>query len=312
MIEPMALMNVRRGESALVLGNGPSMESVDFDRLDPNVVVVGMHRSWRQCNPPFHVILRQACYWDEIEQGCWTPRGIVITKTDQKLENWDLGETRVAKIRSVSKRHAGRPGFMMPLHEGSGAIFCGQFALEVVAYMGPTRIYLIGYDMNNGTGHAYPEPGEHISWDSTRKVQRDTTAAVAARMKEVYPDTQVYNLNPDSALKCFPFADLEELYKNSGEARPSESPPAELLAVLPKWDPIPAKIRVPKPPPPPPAPAPTPAQKMALTKMRARALTYRPPPAPKGDRRPISLAYGSGSSRDPLRRPWAESVISEG
>lgn len=317
MIDLMALMNLRKGESALVLGNGPSLERVDFDRLNSNIVVVGMHRSWRQCNPPFHVILRQPIYWDEIADGHWTPRGIIITKTDQKLENWNLGSTCVAKVKSVSKRHPGRPGFMSPLHVGSGAIFCGQFALEVAAYIGFSRIYLIGYDMQNGSGHAFPLAGEHISWDSTREVQRNTMAAVDARMKEVYPDTQVFNLARDSALRCFPFADLEELYtmtdrKNLGHhANPSS---VDLSISLPNWDPIPDKIRIPKPPPPSkPVPAPTPQEKMALTRARARALMRnRPPPVVQHEGRPIVLAYGSGSSRDPLRRPWAEAVISQG
>ena len=321
MIEPMALMNLKKGETALILGNGPSMERVDFDRLSSTVVVLGMHRSWRQHNPPFHIILRQAMYWDEIEAGAWTPRGIVITKTDQKLENWDLGSTRVAKIKSVSKRHPGRPGFMMPLHEGSGAIFCGQFALEVACYMGFSTINLIGYDMQNGSGHAFPVEGEHISWDSTRKVQRDTMGALNERMKEVYPDTKVFNLAPDSALQCFPFADLEELYTNPGQPRSGRADPesVELIPTLPRWDAIPDKIRVPAPPPSKiPIPALNPVQMREKTKVMAKALTrsrarkmisgvVRQPKAP------ITLAYGSGSSRDPLRRPWScDLVISEG
>ena len=320
-IEPMALMNLKKGETALVLGNGPSMERVDFDRLSSTVVVMGMHRSWRQHNPPFHIILRQAMYWDEIEEGAWTPRGIVVTKTDQKLENWDLGSTRVAKIKSVSKRHPGRPGFMMPMHEGSGAIFCGQFALEVAAYMGFKRICLIGYDMQPGSGHAFPVEDEHISWDSTRKVQRDTMAATMERMKEVYPDTRVFNLAPDSALQCFPFADLEELYSNPGQPWSGQGDPEsiELIPTIPRWDAIPDKIRIPATrPSKTPIPAPTPAQAKVLSRSRARALTrsrartmmsgvVRQPKAP------IALAYGSGSSRDPLRKPWScDLVISEG
>lgn len=319
-IEPMALMNIRRGETALVLGNGPSLERVDFDRLSSTVVVLGMHRSWRQHNPPFHIILRQPVYWDEIEAGAWTPRGIVVTKTDQKLENWNLGDTRVAKIRSVSKRHPGRPGFMMPMHEGSGAIFCGQFALEVACYMGCKKICLIGYDMQPGSGHAFPVEGEHISWDSTRKVQRDTMAAMNERMKDVYPDTMVFNLAPDSALQCFPFADLEELYA-TGKPRsnPTDPESVELIPTLPRWDAIPDKIRVPVPPPSRiPVPALTPAQTRektramarALTRSRARTMTSGVPPKPQA---PIALAYGSGSSRDLLRRPWScDLVISEG
>lgn len=312
-IDVMALMNLKRGETALVLGNGPSMERIDFSRLKSTVVVLGMHRSWRQHNSPFHIILRQPVYWDEIADGCWTPRGIIITKTDQKLENWDLGNTRVAKVKSVSKRHPGRPGFLMPLHDGSGAIFCGQFAVEAAAYMGFRRICLTGYDMQNGSGHAFPLAGEHISWDSTRQVQRNTMGAVAARMREVYPDTQVLNLNPDSALRCFPFADLEELYVRSGEAQPADdlTDPIDLPAYLPHWDPIPPKIRIPRPPPKESGPV-TQAKKLALTKSRARDLTYQPPPPPPPVLHPIALGYGSGSSRDPLRRPFVDAVISEG
>ncbi|MCP4201799.1 MAG: hypothetical protein GY769_07695 [bacterium] len=206
-LDPLMLKDLRRGETCLLLGNGPSLELVDFDRLKPNVVVIGMHRTWRLVNPPFHVILRKSCYWGEIEDGAWRPEGIVITRTEQQLDKRPIRKMDVKVVRVRPLR--GRKQPLSPLHVGSSAQFCGQFALEAAAYMGFYTIGVIGYDMGNGSGHAFPEEGEHISWDSTRQRQRSIMEQMAERLAG---GPKVLNLAPDSALTCFERGELEGFY----------------------------------------------------------------------------------------------------
>lgn len=156
------LYNIHEGQRCLLLGNGLSLERLDLDRISPNITVIGMHRTWRQINPTYHVILRRREYFDEILRGDWIPAGMIITKRSMAGRLADKLPCDVVAVRS--RGVLTREGEMtFDLRRGSAAVMCGQLALEVAVWMGFTTIYLVGFDLSGG--HAFtddPEPEHHL------------------------------------------------------------------------------------------------------------------------------------------------------
>jgi len=196
-----ALRNTHRGQRCLLLGNGPSLEQLDQPLL-PDITVIGMHRSWRLINAPYHVILQRRQFFDEIESGEWLPRGLIITKRSMAGGLADRLPCDVVPVRSRGiKKHEGEMSF--DLSHGSSAVMCGQLALEVAVWMGFTTIYLIGYDLRGG--HAFtdePDLGHHLRARQFRIMFR---ARAAVYHKYKGPKVSIINLKDQLSV-------LKELY----------------------------------------------------------------------------------------------------
>lgn len=191
------LHNTHRGQRCILLGNGPSLERLDQPLL-PDITVIGMHRSWRLINAHYHVILQRRQFFDEITDGKWNPRGMIITKRSLAGGLADRLPCDVIPIRSRGiKQQEGEMSF--DLSWGSAAVMCGQLTLEIAVWMGFTTIYLIGYDLCGG--HAFntdPDLGHHLR-------ARQLRIMIRARLdiKRERPDVSVINLKNHS---------IEELY----------------------------------------------------------------------------------------------------
>jgi len=113
------------------------------------------------------------------------------------------------------------PGeYIVPLY-GVGSL-SGLFALYV-ALQKSERVYLLGYDLNTTEEYPYfsndfPGRGqeEFEKRDGTMKLfynEGTFNSDRIARFEEIFSDQKhrVFNCNPDSAIKTFPFVDIKEV-----------------------------------------------------------------------------------------------------
>jgi len=205
------IRNRHQGQRALLLGNGPSLEQLDLDKVADDVLIIGMHRTWRLVNPPYHVILERKEYLYEMLFRDWLPKGIIITKRVPVGRLGVIPGVSTVNVHGVGVlKQKGEMSF--DLTKGTSSTCCGHLALEAVTYMGCNPIYLIGYDAQDGQGHAFSiETMEEkfCSRERTRSIM-DYAKGELARHR---PDLQVFNLNPKSAITCFPMRTLDEVHK---------------------------------------------------------------------------------------------------
>jgi hypothetical protein len=82
--------------------------------------------------------------------------------------------------------------------------------------MGSNPINLIGFDCHDNEGHFKIDEAEgyfaedHVT-NRTSLVRYFIEAAQFLRERK--PETKIYNLNPHSAIKCFPFREPEEIMR---------------------------------------------------------------------------------------------------
>lgn len=202
--------NAHRNEPVLILGNGPSLCTVNFERL--KVETIGIHRSWKKWLSPYHIIGQHHSYFDELRNGEWKPPGIIFTRGLQ-----GAGWSNVCKLKFLGIK----PYLVsLDLEKGTHTTFVGQLAIEIAIWMGYDPIYLIGYDLNYREEH-FDEPkvkAEDKEFDKTPRVAYfpdDGTRDVQRKMLSMLAmesPSEIINLNWKSAVDAFPFKDLEEVY----------------------------------------------------------------------------------------------------
>ncbi|MDK1386369.1 hypothetical protein QN224_13215 [Sinorhizobium sp. 8-89] len=80
----------------------------------------------------------------------------------------------------------------------------GANALNLAFLFGCNPVYLLGFDMGGGHWH------DNHKAPARDRYQRDFIPSLERMGRELAAEgVRVFNCNPDSALKCFPFADLD-------------------------------------------------------------------------------------------------------
>jgi len=86
----------------------------------------------------------------------------------------------------------------------------GHHAINLAVHLGFKKIVLIGFDMN------MKDPKTHWHNEHLRPTNKDNwVGTMIPAMKQIVPYQEqlgfkVYNINPDSAIRCFTFAKLED------------------------------------------------------------------------------------------------------
>lgn len=186
-----------KGEPAFILGGGPSLKGFDVSRLKGRGRVIAVNDAGLVLAPWADVLFWADARWYE-----WN-KGSLHLHTGQ----WKV--TRLCTPRA--------PGIhVLGHHRTTGlstkatllAGYCGGGSSINLAYLlGANPIILLGFDMRPGNWHdrhRLPhKPGQH----------RQRFIPAIERMAESLEraGATVLNCNPRSALRCFPFADIEEL-----------------------------------------------------------------------------------------------------
>jgi hypothetical protein len=212
-----------RGEPCLVMGNGPSLDAYDLSTI--KCKTVGINRSWRKRVADYHCTMGDRAYLREIEQHKWEPKVLFVMgkRGEDYLAKWTYRHVRVGKVVGVPrvvfvpKGDNFRDGYGCDLARGIRPGITGHMAIMVAVFLGFSPICLLGYDCNQNEGHfKWYGDGRRVEpfgldFRADRAGQITHFDKLAPVIEKHHPDTEVLNLSPRSAIKCWPFADFHEV-----------------------------------------------------------------------------------------------------
>lgn len=187
-----------KGQPTFIIGGGKSLTGFDFNRLHRDGVrVIALNSAYRVAPWADAMFFadRRWYDWNKDDLHLFTG-GPVITRSIIR------DPTRlIYRLNRESKQ---------PLsHDASfiGGWCSGGCGLNLAYLYGADPIFLLGYDMVEGNWHDWhqlpPKPGQHRNSFIPPLERMAPELAKAGR--------RVFNTNPRSALRCFPFIDLEEV-----------------------------------------------------------------------------------------------------
>jgi len=207
-----------RGQRCFVIGGGPSLKGFDFKRLEGQGRIIATNRSF--LDVPFADLLLAMdpdCY-DYIREGNlpgW-PDSWKRFKAFRGFKVWIDGNCNnmpgVLHLNNIQD-----PCFSKNLHNGIyGGNNTGTAALMLAAALGCSPIYLLGidgkHDKKTGKSHyhkGYPKTQHEAIANSFVSYFHEAKKALAKR------GIQVINLNRRSAVKCFPFGDVDKVLRGT-------------------------------------------------------------------------------------------------
>jgi hypothetical protein len=192
------------GEKFFLLAGGASLTDFDPNVLSGHGRIIAINDWYLRC--PFADILyfSDALWWTKHRER-------VLAKFEGLwMVSMNVGEDGVHRVR-----HGGLHGLSLDptalAHGGNS----GYQAIGLAFHLGASRIVLLGYDMH----------GDHCYRQETIPAQRPKSLAFADAQKRnnwvprfaslVEPlashGVSVINCNPDSLIRCFPFAKLSDI-----------------------------------------------------------------------------------------------------
>jgi len=188
------------GRDAFIIGGGASLSGVDVEQIRGRGHVIAVNDAGLDL-APWADILFFADGWPR--WFSWNYRrlpefkgGLIVTRA--KVPQVDdrirlLRHDPAAALSQDPQRLAGYCG--------------GASAINLAYLMGARRIVLLGFDMQGGNwhdNHRAPPLENAFARHFIPSLNRMAVELAAA-------GCEVFNANRDSALKCFPFCDLEDL-----------------------------------------------------------------------------------------------------
>lgn len=184
------------GDRAFLLGGGPSLSSCDLDALRSQGKIIAINRAFEAAPEADLLFWADRRFYEWFAAGIDALGGEKVTVSDDgdypddvcRLK-WD----RSAPFSIDPTRLAGQCS--------------GGHAINLAALLGCREIWLLGFDFGDGHWHdGYPQTGnEHLR---TKKfvpaIERMAPHLAASGIA-------VFNANPASNLRCFPFRSLSEL-----------------------------------------------------------------------------------------------------
>lgn len=201
-----------RGKRCFIVGGGPSLKGFDFERLRGERVIA-INKAFYDV--PFADIMfaMDRPLLDQLMEGKLGENYKQAFAEFAGVKVWlDLSNySYPADVCSIPS--AGEVGWTKSCREG---LYHGQNsgygALNLAMVLGADPIYLLGYDCAKGPAgeknyhSGYPTPGNPAALDKFIE-------AFKAGAKMLMPGRHhIYNLNPDSALRCFPVMDIGDIH----------------------------------------------------------------------------------------------------
>jgi hypothetical protein len=192
------------GQACFIIGGGPSLKGFDFNRLRGRGRIIAINRAYEFV--PFadvHYFMDRPYYKRIQSEPSW--RVFPGIKVYLNMSGYSI-EGGVVSLRPM-----GRTGLSRSLAEG---IYHGNNsgvgAIGLAHCLGANPVYLLGYDCKRTSESSHFHSGYGRSMSDT----------VLARMIKDFDDmaallrgvgTRVINLNPDSAIRCFPISTFDAL-----------------------------------------------------------------------------------------------------
>lgn len=188
-----------KNEPSFVVGGGASLKGFDFERLRGRGHVIAVNNAFQ------YIPWAEYCYYADSQWYDWNKDSILNGEFEGEFVTRSMVKREaVGKIRRVGRTN--RKALSRTADCLAG--FCGGAnALNAAYLLGSDPIFLLGFDMILGNWHNHHKspcrPNQH------RFKFIPYIEAMAYELKEL--GCNVYNTNPASALRCFPFIPLEEL-----------------------------------------------------------------------------------------------------
>lgn len=209
-----------RGQRCFVIGGGPSLRGFDFDRLKGKGRIIVCNKDF--LNVPFAdmmIAMDQDLYrW--IHSGALTKKPANKREIQIKFRNFsgvkvwiEIGNHRLDGVHYV---HAFRlpkvtKRFTEGIYSGNNT---GTGALMAACTLGCNPIYLLGIDGK----HEGKRSHHHGGYPSRPQMAKTAASFVPTFGRVAKPirkaGIRVINLNPQSAVRCFKFSTLDEVFKN--------------------------------------------------------------------------------------------------
>ena len=193
------------GNTAYIVGGGPSLEGFDWDLLKDKRVI--------GCNDAYLLgedIVDVCCFgdwqwWNEYhKEGFKKYGGLKVTCCVELVGNEEDKNIHVM-------RREPRGVWNIPGKVGWNG-HTGAMAINLAAIFGASKIVLLGFDMKLKEGKSnWHENSKDLPNADVFKQFIGTSGIVGTGMKKVFPNVEVLNANPDSAWNLFPKVELKEV-----------------------------------------------------------------------------------------------------
>lgn len=198
-----------QGATVFLIGGGRSLLSFafDFEQLR-GAYVIGCNDSFKLGADLVPVITYGDDDWAVRmwDKGLSRYKGLVVTN-DDKTHQRPFPHFKVCRR---CKGQLGRTPFELGWLYNTGCL-----AIELAAALGGTRIVLLGFDCKTGPvkgrNNWYRERDSSVP--ATYKRFNKCFAMLAAQMKQKYPNVEILNAGPDSALDMWQHVKWEECQK---------------------------------------------------------------------------------------------------
>lgn len=193
------------GETAFILGGGPSLRGFNVERIRGRGRVIGVNEAGLTLAPWCDVLFwadKRWLGWNHDRLHLHTGQWKVTRKRPHVPVPFD-----VRVLRFLPRRLSHWP-------DAVGGWCGGSSALNLAYLLGARRIVLLGFDMHDVPVERWQEGNWHDRHrDPPLKDQRaskfiPTLEAMAPELERA--GVEVVNVNRESALRCFRFADLKE------------------------------------------------------------------------------------------------------
>ena len=204
--------NMWKGLPAFVVGGGPSLKNFDWSRLRGEPVI-GINRAYEYCDPAV-IFSMDSRFYANILVGRYGPLARDKFQTYRSgIKVWlDNNATPYREDVFIAKC-PGRDAWPTRVADGlGGGANSGYGALNLAYVLGADPIYLLGFDMHGGPDgrQQWFHTGHPDVRDENVYVQfREAFERIAPRL--AVENRTVINLNPDSALTCFPFGRISDI-----------------------------------------------------------------------------------------------------
>jgi len=205
------------GRRCFIIGGGESLKGFDFSRLN-NELTIGINKSF-ECYPKATInYSMDVAFYNKLQQGQFKD-----INGNNLWDRWvDFQGIRVF-LTPMGKKEFGKELYLVRrewkpiinkqnLDNGIyGGANSGVGAINLAISLGSTEIYLLGYDLKcvaQTHWHNGYEPRELEKFNKKLKEYCVEITKLFASAKSV--GVNIYNSNLNSALKCFPYFDINK------------------------------------------------------------------------------------------------------
>lgn len=196
-----------KGETVFVVASGPSIASVDFDRLRGRKIIC-TNSSYERVPFCDFIFFGDGRWWEAHKAALVGFKGHIVTVSGVAKSKRLL---RLKRIKPTSPA----TGFAAARDSLASQRTSTQGSLNLAAHLGAAKIGLIGADMKRAddgrshghTPHKWPSRPGNVTWDEQLRVLKWIERPLQVR------GVKVFNLSPESRIPWWPKMTLDEFLK---------------------------------------------------------------------------------------------------